>query len=352
MSKKVRVLIVDDSALVRKILREGMALDPDIEVVGDASNPYRARDLLVSEKPDVISLDVEMPRMDGVTFLRNYMPVLPTPTVMISSLTEEGKQVTLDALEYGAVDVILKPKMALVDQLPEMMVDINRRIKAAARVDVSRFKKRKEDAANKKMTPIRSGAMEETTDKLIAIGASTGGVEALARIFPTFPAASPGMVIVQHMPPGFTKTFAERLDRIGQMRCKEAENGDRIQPGLALLAPGGDKHMVVVRSGGEYRVKLIDGEPVHYSRPAVDPMLLSVAREVGRNATAVIMTGMGKDGAEGLLAIKNSGGRTFAQDEKSCVVFGMPKIAQEMGAAERMVPLESIPSALISAIKR
>jgi two-component system chemotaxis response regulator CheB len=345
---KVRVLIVDDSALVRKLLREGMSSDPDIEVIGEASNPYTARDLLVELRPDVITLDVEMPRMDGVTFLRNFMPILPTPTVMISSLTEEGKRVTLDALQYGAVDVILKPKIGLLDNLPVMMQEINHRIKSAAKIDVSRFRRK---ASQEKTPIITPSVLEETTDKIMAIGASTGGVEALSRILPHFPAASPGIVMVQHMPPGFTTTFADRLNKTCQMRVKEAENGDRVQSGLVLLAPGGDQHMILVRSGGEYRVRLIEGPPVQFSRPAVDPLFFSVAKEAGRNATAVLMTGMGKDGAEGLLAIKNAGGRTFAQDANTCVVFGMPKIAMELGAAERMVPLEAIPSVLINAFK-
>ena len=223
----VRVLIVDDSAMVRKILSIGLAKDPEIEVVGQASDPYRARDLLVELRPDVITLDVEMPKMDGVTFLKRFMPVMPTPTVVISSLTQAGKRICLEALEAGAVDVVAKPVLGLVDGLPLMLEDICRRVKAAANVDVSRFARR---GAASPIEPV-SSSLEETTDRLIAIGASTGGVEALARILPAFPADAPGVVIVQHMPMGFTATFAERLDRICQMRAKEAEIGDRVMAG-------------------------------------------------------------------------------------------------------------------------
>ena len=227
----VRVLIVDNFAMVRKILSIGLAKDPQIEVVGQASDPYRARDLLVELQPDVITLDVEMPKMDGVTFLKRFMPIMPTPTVVISSLTQAGKRICLEAIEAGAVDVIAKPVLGLVDGLPLMLADICKRVKAAANVDVSRFAQR---GATSPIEPV-SSSLEETTDRLIAIGASTGGVEALARILPAFPADAPGVVIVQHMPMGFTASFAERLDRICEMRAKEAEIGDRVMAGLILL---------------------------------------------------------------------------------------------------------------------
>jgi len=359
------VLVVDDSALVRKILVTGLSRDPEIEVIGQAGDPYRARDLLVELRPDVITLDVEMPRMDGVTFLKRFMPVLPTPTVVISALTQTGKRITLEALEAGAVDVIPKPTVGLVDGLPIMLDDICERVKAAAGVNVARFfragARPAVDAVGVvgAVGTVRTAeaidaavALGETTDRVIAIGASTGGVEALARILPAFPADAPGIVVVIHMPMGFTASFAERLDGRCRMTVKEAEEGDRVLAGRILLAPGGTRHMSVVRSGGEYRVALKDGPLVNYSRPAVDVLFSTVATEAGRNAAAAILTGMGKDGAAGLLAIRQAGGRTFGQDEASSVVFGMAAAAVRLGAVESVVPLEQIPALLIGAVRR
>ena len=347
VKRPVRVLIVDDSALVRKILSGGMAQDPEIEVVGQAGDPYKARDLIVELRPDVITLDVEMPRMDGVTFLKRYMSVIPIPTVMISSLTQEGKRITLEALEAGAVDVIAKPAVGVVDGLPLLLEDINRRVKLAAAVDVSSYARR---ASQRDMEPV-AAALEETTDRIIALGASTGGVEALGRIIPVFPADAPGIVIVQHMPPGFTTTFAERLNTLSRMSVKEAEQGDRVMAGRVLLAPGGNRHMVIVRSGGEYRISLKEGEPVNYSRPSVDVLFESVATAAGNNAVAALLTGMGKDGAQGLLKIRRAGGKTFAQDEATSVVFGMPQVAIQMGGAGSVAPLDKIPNLLLSSIR-
>ncbi|TRX01412.1 protein-glutamate methylesterase/protein-glutamine glutaminase [Candidatus Methylobacter oryzae] len=344
-NRAVRVLIVDDSALVRRILSDGMRRDPEIEVVGEASNPYTARDLMVELQPDVITLDVEMPRMDGVTFLKRFMPVMPIPTVVISSLTRQGARISLEALESGAVDVIAKPQLGVVDELPKMTDDINRRIKAAAAVNVAYFKR----AGRRDVEAVSS--LSETTDKVIAIGASTGGVEALSRIMPAFPANAPGIVIVQHMPGGFTATFAERLNTICKMQVKEAEDGDRILPGRALLAPGGLRHMTVVRSGGQYRVELNEGAAVNYSRPSVDVLFKSVAQMAGRNAAAAILTGMGKDGAEGLLQIRQAGGGTVVQDEATSVVFGMPQVAYKLGGASSIAPLEKIPFLLMRALQ-
>jgi len=345
-NRPIRVLIVDDSALVRRILSEGMRTDPDIVVIGEASNPYMARDLMVELKPDVITLDVEMPRMDGVTFLKRFMPVMPIPTVIISSLTREGARISLEALESGAVDVIEKPQLGVVDELPKMIEDINRRIKAAAEVNVSYFKR----TGRRDVEAVTS--LGETTDKVIAIGASTGGVEALTRIMPAFPANAPGIIIVQHMPGGFTTSFAERLNIICKMQVKEAEDGDRILPGRVLLAPGGLRHMTVVRSGGQYRVALTEGPAVNYSRPSVDVLFKSVAQVVGVNSAAAILTGMGKDGAEGLLDIRQAGGGTVVQDEATSVVFGMPQMAYKLGGAKLIVPLEQIPSLLVRALQR
>lgn len=341
-NKKVRVLVVDDSALVRKILINGMAKDPDIEVVGEASNPYMARDLMVELEPDVITLDVEMPRMDGVTFLKKFMAVMPTPTIIISSLTQHGKQITLEALEAGAVDIIAKPAVGLVDGLPLMVDDINARIKAAAGVNVTKLNQQHSVHID---TP---SALHETTDRLIAIGSSTGGVEALSRIMPAFPADTAGIVIVQHMPAGFTSTFAERLNNLCKMRVKEAQDGDRVMQGQVLLAPGGVLHTTVIRSGGQYRIQLQEGDEVNYSRPSVDVMFHSVAKAAGRNVAAALLTGMGKDGALGLKAIQQAGGKTIAQDEATCVVFGMPQMAISLGAADKIAPLEKIPNLLIN----
>jgi two-component system, chemotaxis family, protein-glutamate methylesterase/glutaminase len=345
-ARPVRVLIVDDSALVRKILADGLSKDPEIEIVGQAGDPYRARDLMVELSPDVITLDVEMPRMDGVTFLRKYMAVMPTPTVMISSLTQEGKRITLDALEAGAVDVVAKPVLGIADGLPLKLSEICQRVKAAAKVDVSRYARQ----VHLRDAPA-AASLGETTDRIIAIGASTGGVQALSHIMPAFPADSPGVVIVQHMPQGFTASFAERLNTLSRMHVKEAEHSDRIMPGQVLLAPGGTRHMSIVRSGGEYRIVLKEGEEVSYARPSVDVLFNSVAAEAGRNVAAAILTGMGRDGAAGLLAIRRAGGRTFAQDEATSIVYGMPQAAYEIGAAGVVAPLENIPALLVQALR-
>jgi two-component system chemotaxis response regulator CheB len=349
-SKIIRVLVVDDSALARKILVGGLSRDPHIEVIGTARDPYVARDILIKERPDVITLDVEMPRMDGVTFLKKYMPVIPTPTVMVSALTEQGKRITIKALEAGAVDVVVKPKVGVVDEFPPMMADLRERVKAAAAVNVSRYAR--PHRVRRPITPVEdNGSLRETTDRVIAIGASAGGVAALVRIVPAFPPAAPGVVIVQHMPAGFTATFAERLNNLAAMQVKEAESGDRVRPGLVLLAPGGERHMEVRRSGGEYRVVLREGEKVSGHTPSVDVLFHSVAKHAGRNAAAVVLTGMGSDGAEGLLSIRQAGGRTLAQDERTSVVFGMPRAAWAKGGAEMQVPLDRVPMRLLRVLR-
>jgi two-component system, chemotaxis family, protein-glutamate methylesterase/glutaminase len=361
-SKPIRVLVVDDSALARKILVDGLSRDPDIEVIGTAMDPYKARDILVEERPDVITLDVEMPKMDGVTFLKKYMPVIPTPTVMVSALTETGKRITIQALEAGAVDVVVKPKIGVVDEFPTMMADLRERVKAAALVDVSRYARPRsgigpngtmpQSHVRRTIAPVEdNGSLRETTDRVIAIGASAGGVAALTRIIPAFPPGAPGIVVVQHMPAGFTTTFAERLNNLAPMQVKEAQSGDRVRPGLVLIAPGGEHHMEVRRSGGEYRVVLKKGDKVSGHVPSVNVLFYSVARHAGRNAAAVILTGMGDDGAEGLLAIRQAGGRTLAQDERTSVVFGMPRAAWEKGAAEMRAPLDKIPLRLLKALR-
>jgi two-component system chemotaxis response regulator CheB len=350
-SKVIRVLVVDDSALARKILVSGLSEDPNIEVIGTARDPYVARDILVKERPDVITLDVEMPRMDGVTFLSKYMPVIPTPTVVVSALTERSKRITIEALEAGAVDVVTKPKVGVMDEFPAMMDDVRERVKAAAAVDVSHYAW-PGPKVRKPAPPIEVTQMlHETTDQVIAIGASAGGVGALTHIIPAFPPTAPGIVIVQHMPAGFTASFAERLNGLSAMQVKEAQSGDQVRSGLVLVAPGGDRHMKVRRSGGQYRVTLMNGEKVSGHKPSVDVLFHSVAKYVGRNAAAVVLTGMGDDGVEGMLAIRQAGGRTMAQDEWTSVVFGMPRAAWRMGAAEVQVPLDEIPQRLLEVLR-
>jgi two-component system chemotaxis response regulator CheB len=343
--KRIRVLIVDDSALVRKMLIRNMASNPEIEVIGEAENPYEARDLMVELEPDVITLDVEMPRMDGITFHKHFMEVMPTPTVIISSLTQAGARITLDALEFGAVDVIAKPTLNTLNQLAMSKDEINQRIKRAAGIVVKKIAYRN--------MPNSLTSSPSSCDKtgIIAIGSSTGGVEALGRVLPTFSADSPAIIIVQHMPAGITTAFATRLNGLCQMQVKEAEDGDLVIPGQILIAPGGSCHTRIVRTGNQYRISLQEGEFVNYCRPAVDVLFHSIAREATCKVAAAILTGMGRDGGEGLLAIRKAGGHTYAQDEATSVVFGMPQVALVLGAVERMLPLEQIPNALISALR-
>ncbi|MCP4713892.1 MAG: chemotaxis response regulator protein-glutamate methylesterase [Deltaproteobacteria bacterium] len=346
-AKKIKVLIVDDSALVRNILSEGLAQDPGIEVVATAPDPYVARDKIQKYRPDVLTLDVEMPRMDGVEFLRRLMPQYPLPVVMVSALTQNGKRITFDALEAGAIDFVLKPGTNVARGLKEMMLELRTKIKIASTANVSHWKvKRFEKSAVEIASP---SALTESTDKVIAIGASTGGTEAIRKVVERFPASAPGVVIVQHMPAGFTKAFAERLNTLCLMEVKEAQNGDRIMPGRILIAAG-DYHMQVRRSGGFYQVHCFQGAKVNGHCPSVDVMMHSVAEQVGANAVGIILTGMGSDGADGMVAMRSAMARTIAQDEKSSVVFGMPRVAFERGGAERLVPLSEITSVAVSLV--
>jgi two-component system chemotaxis response regulator CheB len=335
---RIRVLIVDDSALVRAVLVRGLAQFPDLEVVGSARDPYEARDMLVKLRPDVMTLDVEMPRMDGISFLRKLMAVLPTPTVVLSSLTQKSSQLAREALEAGAVAVLAKPAIAVEKGLSELMNELATRLRKAARTRVERRGSLTEGAP--------AAALDATTDKVIGIGASTGGVAALGRILPLFPASTPGIVIVQHMAAGFTRDFARRLDQQCQMRIAEAEDGDRVLRGHILVAPGGTRHCEVRRQGGEYRVRLVAGAPVCGHVPSVDVLFESLARSAGKNAAACILTGMGADGARGLLLMRQVGARTLAQDKASSAVWGMPAAAVELGSAERVISLEEVPAAL------
>lgn len=346
MTRAIRVLVVDDSALVRNILSQGLSMDPNIEVVGTAADPYIARDKIVQLQPDVLTLDVEMPRMDGVAFLRKLMPQYPIPIVMVSSLTQRGKQITMEALEAGAVDFVAKPTSNVAAGLNAMLMELRSKVKIASTANVSHWKGKRPTAAAKSATA-PSSALAESTDKVIAIGASTGGTEAIRQVIEKFPATTAGTVIVQHMPAGFTKMFSERLNQLCQMQVKEAEDGDRVRSGLILIAPGG-KQLEVVRSGGFYQVRLGNEEKVSGHCPSVDVMMHSVAKHVGANAVGAMLTGMGQDGAEGMLAMKQAGARCISQDEASSVVFGMPKVAYEKGGAERLVPLDKISTSLLS----
>ena len=347
MKEKVKVLVVDDSAMVREILTRGLSLDPDIEVVGSASDPFIARDKIIKYSPDVLTLDVEMPKMDGVEFLRRLIPQYPIPVVMVSALTQKGKQITLDALEAGAVDFVTKPSTDVARGLNEMLADLREKVKISARATVK--SKTEIPRGTSKIHTISYNALPESTDKVIAIGASTGGTEAIKNVITRFPATMAGVVIVQHMPAGFTKLFAERLNDLCEMSVKEAESGDRIMPGRVLIAPG-DFHMVVKRSGGFYHVETFKADKVCGHRPSVEVMFNSVAQNVGANAVGVILTGMGHDGADGMSAMRIAGARTIAQDEATSVVFGMPKEAFKRGGAEKLVPIHMIAPMVASLI--
>ena len=331
---KVRVLIVDDSAVVRKIFSEELSKYADIEVVGTAPDPFVARDKIAALNPDVITLDIEMPRMDGLTFLRKLMKYYPLPTIIVSSLTPRGGKLTLEAMEIGAVDVIAKPGSSYtVGNMSSQLVE---KIRAAARAKIFR---KDTDGPDPENVPLK--ALAQTSHKVIAIGASTGGTEALKQVLTRLPANSPGIIVVQHMPANFTAAFADRLNSLCQFAVREARDNDSVAPGLALIAPG-NYHMILRRSGARYYVEVKTGPMVHHQRPAVDILFKSTAKYAGANAIGVILTGMGADGAEGLLEMKRAGAGTIAQDEQSCVVFGMPKEAIKMGAADRVLPLDQI----------
>ena len=347
MRHKIKVLVVDDSALVRDILSRGLSRDHEIEVVGTAPDVYVARDKIVYQKPDVITLDVEMPKMDGVEFLRRLMPQYPVPVVMVSALTAPGAQTTLAALDYGAVDFVLKPSTSFGNRLDGMLDELVQKIKMASTVDVSHWKKQREQLKTKKP---ESAVLAGTTDKVIAVGASTGGTVALRTMIEVFPADMPGTVIVQHMPPKFTKMFAEKLNSVSKTEVKEAEDGDRIIKGRVLIAPGG-KHMSVYRSGGRYLVKCYEAEKVNGHIPSVDVLFKSVAEHVGVNSLGVILTGMGRDGADGMVQMRGTGARTLAQDERTSVVFGMPKEAYNGGGAERLVGIEEMTHEMVRVLK-
>ncbi|NLY26873.1 MAG: chemotaxis response regulator protein-glutamate methylesterase [Alcaligenaceae bacterium] len=340
--KKIKVLCVDDSALVRGLMTEIINSQPDMEVVATAPDPLVARELIKQHNPDVLTLDVEMPRMDGLDFLERLMRLRPMPVVMVSSLTERNSDVTLKALELGAVDFITKPKLGLRDGLLEYTDLIADKIRAAAQ---SRPRQVQPSAQAPRRKLLQSYS---TTEKLIMIGASTGGTEAIRRVLEPLPANSPAIMITQHMPAGFTKSFVKRLDSLCAVQVHEAEDGQRVLPGHVYLAPGGIAHMKLARSGANYVVQLDYSEPVNRHRPSVDVLFHSAAEVAGKNAVGVILTGMGKDGAQGLLAMKQAGAVTFAQDEASCVVFGMPREALHIGAAGEAVPLAEMSERILA----
>jgi two-component system chemotaxis response regulator CheB len=342
---KIKVLIVDDSAIVRKIFNEELSEEPDIEVVGTAPDPFVARDKIVQLKPDVITLDLEMPRMDGLTFLKKIMQYYPLPTIIVSSLTPKGSKMALEALEEGAVEVLSKPGGSY--SVGELSVQLKEKIRAAAKVKLNRI--RVSTHSHPPSIGMITKALSETTQKIIAIGASTGGTEALKEVLVNLPLNTPGILIVQHMPPHFTTAFADRLNQLCQIEVREAKDGDSVLNGQALIAPG-NFHMLLRRSGSKYYVNVKDGPLVHHQRPAVDILFNSVAQYAGANAIGVILTGMGADGANGLLKMKEAGAKTIAQDEASCVVFGMPKEAIKLGGVDRVAPLDKIPQEIIQSI--
>ncbi len=332
----IKVLVVDDSALIRSLMRELLSSQPDLEVVGMAPDPLVAREMIKQLNPDVITLDVEMPRMNGLDFLERLMRLRPMPVVMVSSLTEEGSEVTLRALELGAVDFVTKPKLGVAEQFPELAREIGDKIRAAAQARIRRHT----GVAAPRPAPI-TGHVFGTTQKVVCMGASTGGTEALKVVLASMPADAPGVLVTQHMPEGFTRSFAERLDRLCAMTVKEAQHEERVLPGHVYVAPG-HSHLLVKKSGAYYYTQLSQDPPVNRHRPSVDVLFHSAAEALGPNAVGVILTGMGKDGAAGLLAMRQSGAHTIAQDEASCVVFGMPRAAIELGAAAEVASLQDI----------
>ncbi len=353
--KTINVMVVDDSAVVRKVVGAILESAPDIHLLHAVSDPLLAIERMKQQWPDVIVLDVEMPRMDGITFLKRIMAERPTPVVICSTLTEKGAETTMAALAAGAVSIITKPKLGLKDFLNESADELVAAVRAASHVNLRRLAVRAPSTAAPAVAAVAAklsadavlpAAVETriplaTTERVVAIGTSTGGTLALEEVLTALPRVTPGIVIVQHMPEKFTAAFAERLNKLCQVEVKEARHGDRVHPGRALIAPGG-RHMLLRRDGANYHVDVIDGPLVNRHRPSVDVLFRSVARQAGANALGIIMTGMGDDGASGLLEMRKAGARTVAQDEESCVVYGMPKEAVKRGAVEKSVPLQAI----------
>jgi two-component system chemotaxis response regulator CheB len=368
----IRVVVVDDSALVRSLLTAMINAQSDMQVVGSAADPYQAREMIRNLNPDVITLDIEMPRMDGLDFLEKLMRLRPMPVVMVSTLTERGAEVTLRALELGAVEFVTKPRLGINQGLTAASQEITEKIRIASRAQVARRLAVASPGPAFNKLPVQDGATasgeaaqavlsrpgtsgrlpgaRRGTELLIAVGSSTGGTEAIRCVLEGLPADSPAMVITQHMPAGFTLSFAQRLDRLCAMRVKEADDGERLLPGHAYIAPGG-RHLKVIRSGADYRIRLDDGEPVNRHRPSVDVMFKTVAEVVGPNAIGVMLTGMGRDGADAMRLMKDAGAYNLAQDEATCVVYGMPREAVLAGAVDEVLPLQKIAGRLIERIR-
>jgi two-component system, chemotaxis family, protein-glutamate methylesterase/glutaminase len=340
VNRRIKVLIVDDSAIVRKVLSDTIATEPDMEVAGTAPDPYIARDKILSLHPDVLTLDIEMPRMDGLTFLRKLMAYYPMPVLIISSLGSASCDAAVEALRCGAVDVLAKPDGPY--SVGRLSADLTSKIRAAAGARVRR-------AGAPAPAPALRHPARFLPGSLVAIGASTGGTEAIPTVLEKLPGDLCGVVVTQHIPPLFSAAFARRLNQLCALEVKEAGDGDEVSPGRAFVAPGG-VHMLVRRAGAAYRIELRDGPPVCYQRPSVDVLFASVAEAAGNKAVGVLLTGMGSDGAQGLLRMKKAGARTIVQDEESCVVFGMPREAIRLGAADQQAPLSSIPAAILSAV--
>ncbi len=358
MGDKIKVMIVDDSALVRQAVTQAVAADPGIEVIATAQDPLFAIEKMKTLWPDVLVVDIEMPRMDGLTFLKKIMAEHPTPVIICSSLAEKGAQVTMEALAAGAFTIITKPKLGVKSFLQDSANDIVTAIKSAARANMGAVRRMTGTPAAAMPTPKlsadamlssqHSGAsMYGTTDRLVAIGTSTGGTQALEAVLTRLPAVCPGIVIVQHMPEKFTALFADRLNGLCQLEVREAQNGDRVIPGRALIAPGG-RHMMLKRSGAQYYVEVADGPLVNRHKPSVDVLFRSVAQVAGKNALGIIMTGMGDDGARGMKEMHDAGAQTVAEDESTCVVFGMPKEAIRLGGVDKVTPLDRIPQEIIA----
>ena len=352
MPNAIRVMVVDDSAVARQVIGEIISKAPGFQLLATAPDPIYALEKMQRDWPDVIVLDVEMPRMDGITFLRKIMQERPTPVVICSTLTEKGAETTMQAMAAGAVEIIVKPKAALKQFLETSAQALLQAVKAASQARVSRIRTQPDpqgipagvtktaQAANAQQGPGQT-ALAQTTERVVAIGTSTGGTQALETVLTALPRVVPGIVVVQHMPEKFTASFAQRLNQLCAMEVREAQHNDRVMPGLVLIAPGG-RHMMLKRSGAYYHVDVVDGPLVSRHKPSVDVLFRSVAKAAGRNATGIIMTGMGDDGASGLKEMLDAGARTVAQDEASCVVYGMPKEAVKRGAVEKTVPLTAI----------
>ncbi|MGE5466779.1 MAG: protein-glutamate methylesterase/protein-glutamine glutaminase [Ignavibacteria bacterium] len=359
MADKIKVMVVDDSAVVRQVVTQAIAGDPSIEVIATAQDPVFALEKMKMLWPDVLVVDIEMPRMDGLTFLKKIMAEHPTPVIICSSLAEKGAQVTMEALASGAFTIITKPKMGVKSFLQDSANDLVSAIKSAARANMGAVRRMTSAPAATLNPPPKltadamissqhtGASMYGTTDRLVAIGTSTGGTQALEAVLTRLPAVCAGIVIVQHMPEKFTAMFAERLNGLCRLEVREAQNGDRVIPGRALIAPGG-RHMMLKRSGAQYYVEVADGPLVNRHKPSVDVLFRSVAQVAGKNALGIIMTGMGDDGARGMKEMHDAGAQTVAEDESTCVVFGMPKEAIKLGGVDKIVPLDRIPQEIVS----